>query len=111
MEWNDGNHSLQNLEQHLQGSYLSDWTQAVEASHDAAPVQPPIHDMRLFTDCVGNFMADLFDEAYWTEQADYTCALCKPKTMTLKQFLSRLRHLVLMLASFPQAPVKTFHGR
>jgi hypothetical protein len=60
--------------------------------------------MVFFTDAVGNFMADLFDEADWTEQADYIRMLRKPKSMPPKKFLSRLRHLVLMLASFPQAP-------
>jgi hypothetical protein len=90
MEWTDGNHSLQNFERHLQLSYLSDWTQVVEASKDAAPVQPPIHNMGFFTNCVGNFMADLFDEADWMEQANYISALHQPKTMTPKQFLSQL---------------------
>jgi hypothetical protein len=41
-----------------------------------------------FTITIGNFMADLFNKADWTEQANYIPALCKPKTMTQKQFLS-----------------------
>jgi hypothetical protein len=53
-------------------------------------------------------MADLFDEADWTEQADSIRMLRKPKTMPPKQFHSRLRHLVLMLVSFPQAPAQIF---
>jgi hypothetical protein len=82
--------------------------QVVEAADDAAVVQPPDHDMTFFTDAIGNFMANLFDEADWTEQANYIRMLRKPKTMTPKQFLSQLRHLVLMLTSFPQAPANIF---
>jgi hypothetical protein len=108
MGWNHGNSCLQNFERHLQGSFLSDWTQVVDAADDAAVVQPPVHDMVFYTDAVGNFMADLFDKADWTEQADYIWTLQKPKTMTPKQFLSRLQHLVSMLASFPQAPANIF---
>jgi hypothetical protein len=65
MEWNDGGCCLQNFECHLQGSYLSDWTQVVEAVNDAAPAHPPVHDMDFFT-----IMANLFDEADWMEQAN-----------------------------------------
>jgi hypothetical protein len=61
----------QNFEQHLQGSYLSNWTLVVEASDDATPIQPPVHYMAFFNDCVGNFIANLFDEADWMEQANY----------------------------------------
>jgi hypothetical protein len=64
--------------------------------------------MAFFADAVGNFMADLFNEADWMEQADNIWTLRKPKTMTPKQFLSQLQHLVSMLASFPQAPVIIF---
>jgi hypothetical protein len=71
MGWNHGNRCLQNFERHLQGSFFSDWTQVVDAADDAAVDQPPVHDMLFYTDAVGNFMADLFDEADWTEQADY----------------------------------------
>jgi hypothetical protein len=42
------------------------------------------------------------------EQANYISALHQPKTMTPKQFLSQLWHLVSMLASFPQAPANIF---
>ena len=87
MEWTDGGHSLQNFEPHLQGSYLSNWTQVIKATEDNA-AQPPARDMAFFNECVGNFMADLFNEADWTEQADYIQALHKPKAMTPKQFLS-----------------------
>jgi hypothetical protein len=46
MEWTeDSNRSLQNFEQHLQGSYLSDLPLVVEGSSDGAPIQPPVHDM------------------------------------------------------------------
>jgi hypothetical protein len=64
--------------------------------------------MIFFANAVGNFMDDLFDKADWTEQANYTRALRKPKTMTPKKFLSRLWHLVWMLASFPQVPANIF---
>jgi hypothetical protein len=80
------NRCLQNFERHLQGSCLSDWTQV-----DTAPAQPPvIHDMGFFTDCIGNFMANLFNKAHWTEQANYILQVIhKSKTMTpRKQFLS-----------------------
>jgi hypothetical protein len=83
-------------------------TQVVEAAVDADVVQPPVHDMVFFTNAAGNFMANLFDKADWTEQADYIRTLRKPKTMPPKQFLSRLRHLVSMLSSFPQAPAQIF---
>jgi hypothetical protein len=43
--------------------------------------------MNFFTNMVGNFMADLFNEADWMEQANYIRMLRKPKTMTPKQFL------------------------
>jgi cytosine/uracil/thiamine/allantoin permease len=33
-------------------------------------------------------MADLFNEAGWMVKADHICVLCKPKAMTIKQFLS-----------------------
>jgi hypothetical protein len=69
--------------------------QVVEASNDADPVQPPVHGMGFFFDCVGNFMADLLDKGDWTEQPDYICALCKPKAMTPTQFLSQLWHLCI----------------
>jgi hypothetical protein len=108
MEWNNGSCCLHNFERHLQGSYLSDWTQVVAAATDAAPAQPPVHSMDFLTDTVGNFMANLFDEADWTEQANCIQMLHKPKTMTLKHFLSQLQHLVLMLALFPQAPANIF---
>jgi hypothetical protein len=88
MGWNDGNRCLQNFERHLQGSFLSDWTQVVKAADDAVVVQPPVHNMVFFTDAVGNLMADMFEEADWTEQADYIRTLRKPKTMPPKQFLS-----------------------
>jgi hypothetical protein len=42
-----------------QGSFLSDWTQVVDAADDAAVIQPPVHDMVFFADAIGNFMADL----------------------------------------------------
>ena len=103
MEWTDGKCSLQNFERHLQGSYLSDWTQVVEATKDNTEAAP-VHNMVFFNECAGNFLANLFDESDWTEQADYIRAVHKPKPMTPKQFLLHLRHLVLMLGSFPQAP-------
>jgi hypothetical protein len=71
MQWTAGDRCLQNFERPLQGSYLSDWTQGIDATKDAAPTQPPIHDMGFFIDAVGNFMANIFDNRDWTEQADY----------------------------------------
>jgi hypothetical protein len=49
--------------------------QVVDSTDDAAPVQPAIRDMAFFTNCVGNFMANLFDGADWTKQADCIRAL------------------------------------
>jgi hypothetical protein len=109
MEWRDGERLLQNYERHLYRAFLSDWESILDSANDEAAVDAaglPIHDVDFFEEVVANYTADQFDKADWTEQADYIRALKKPKSMSPKQFLSRLRHLVAVLAEFPQAPLE-----
>jgi hypothetical protein len=109
MEWNDDQQLLQNFEHHLYGAFLSDWESILDSANDEAALDAaghPIHDADFFEEVVANYAADQINEADWTEQADYIRSLKKPKSMSQKQFLSRLRHLVAVLAEFPQAPLE-----
>jgi hypothetical protein len=107
LEWRDGTRLLQNFERHLYGAFLSNWEAILDSANDEAEVDAagqPVHDIDFFEEVVANYTADQIDEADWAEQADYIQTLKKPRAISLKQFLSRLRHLVAVLAEFPQAP-------
>jgi hypothetical protein len=111
MEWcnGDGERLLQNFERHLYGAFLNDWESILDSAHDEAAVDAaglPIHNTGFFEEVVANYIAGQINEANWTEQADYIPSLKKPKSMTPKHFLSQLRHLVVVLAKFPQAPIE-----
>jgi hypothetical protein len=67
MEWNNGGRCLQNFQHHLQGSYLSDWTQVVEAANDAAPAESPVHDMDFFTDAVTLWLISSMKQIGWSK--------------------------------------------
>jgi hypothetical protein len=109
MEWHDGEQLLQNFKRHLYGAFLSDWESILDSANNEAALDAagqPIHAVIFFEEVVKNYTANQINEANWIEQADYIRSLKKPKAMSPKQFLSRLRHLVAVLAEFPQALLK-----
>jgi hypothetical protein len=81
----------------------------LDSANDEADVDAPglpIHHGDFFEEVVANYTADQIEESDWTEQADYIRQSKKPESMSPKQFLSSLRHLVAVLAKFPQTPFK-----
>ena len=121
LEWTGGDDLANKFSQTLQGSYLEDWNDMVQAVQDIedenrdnaeedgepAPA-PPVHDEAWFDALLEDMKFEIFKQDDWNEMKEYISTVCKPMDMSPRQLEKKLRHLETMSAQLPSAPAKLF---
>lgn len=98
LRWNTGDVLNTKFQSSLTGTRLDEWIDIVTAAQDQD------HTVEWFDAILADFLSDTFDTEDWHVMKSYIQTVKKPKEMSPRVFLHKIRHLESIALVLPGAP-------